>query len=136
MLAKISTEEFEERLAELSLRGRSWPRNPRDRHILLKSMTLLLQTERDYTEQEVNARLMEWVEQLGQIIYLDHVTLRRYLVSAGYLSRDLAGRRYQVDEVKTREMFEDAVELINPVAVVEEALRRSEEEKRAYLAEH
>ncbi len=131
MPAKIDATEFKERLAALCLQGRSWPRQPRDRYILLKSMILLREPQRIHTEKEVNARLVEWVNELDQILYIDHVTLRRYLVNDEFLSRDLAGRSYWVNTDEVGKLFKEE---IDPVQAVEEARQRSEAEKRAYLA--
>ncbi|MDQ4074778.1 MAG: DUF2087 domain-containing protein [Chloroflexota bacterium] len=134
-MSKISIAEFKERLDVLCMRGggRSWPRKPRDQHILLKSITLLLERERTYTEQAVNVQLIEWSNLVGRTIELDYVTLRRFLMDAGYLRRDRADRTYRVDATAKAELFEVEIETINPVAVVEEAHRRAEEWKRAYL---
>jgi hypothetical protein len=131
----ISVVEFKERLGALCQKsgGRGFPRKPRDQHILFKSMTLMLEPGRDYTEKEVNEGLAKWLDEVGQAVELDHVTLRRYLVDAGYLIRDAAGRSYRVEPESSGTLFEMGIQEINPVAVVEEAYRRTEERKRDYL---
>jgi hypothetical protein len=135
MASKISTTEFKSRLAMLCLRGggRGFPRKPRDQHILFKSITLMLDTKRDYTEVELNTCLAKWLSQVGRTIEIDHVSLRRYLVDAGYLTRDPAGRSYRVGPEQTASLFEVGIEEINPVDVVEDAYREAEERKREYL---
>lgn len=133
MTSTISGTQFKKRLQALSLRGRGWPRKLRDQHILLKSMILMFETESAYTEEEVNVRLLEWSEKVGQTIRLDHVTLRRYAVDACYLHRDRAGHSYRVNARQAEALFAPEVEAINPLAVVEDAKRRNEERKRAYL---
>ena len=135
MASKIRTAEFKNRLAVLCLRGggREFPRKHRDQHILFKSITLMLETKRRYAEDELNECLAKWLSQVGRTIEIDHVSLRRYLVDAGYLTRDTAGRSYRVDSEQTVGLFEADIEDINPVAVVEEAYRDAEERKREYL---
>jgi hypothetical protein len=135
MQAKISVVEFKDRLGVLCQKGggRGFPRKSRDQHILFKSIALTLETYRDYTEKDLNECLAKWLDEVGQAVELDHVTLRRYLVDAGYLIRDTAGRSYRVEIEQTRGLFEAEVEEINPAAVVEEAYRRTEERKQEYL---
>ena len=84
MTSKIRTAEFKNRLAVLCLRGRGggFPRKHRDQHILFKSITLMLETKRDYSETEVNECLAIWLSHVGRSIEIDHVSLRRYLVDA------------------------------------------------------
>jgi hypothetical protein len=133
--SKIRIAEFKNRLAVLCLRGggAGFPRKQRDQYILFKSITLMLETERDYTEAELNEGLVKWLSQVGRTVEVDHVSLRRYLVDAGYITRDRAGRRYRVNRKQTAGLFEAGIEEINPVAVVEEAYREAEERKRKYL---
>lgn len=135
MTTTMGGAEFEKRLEDLCTRGgrREWPRKTEDQQVLLKSVTLMLEPQREYSEAELNEPLETWVDQVGQIFVIDHVTLRRFLVDAGYVQRDLAGHRYRVNAEKATEMFEADVASLDPVAVVDEARRRIEERKRAYL---
>ena len=128
MASKIKTAEFKNRLAGLCLRGggRGFPRKHRDQHILFKSITLTLETKQDYTENELNECLTQWLTRVGRTVEIDHVSLRRYLVDAGYLTRDRAGRSYRVDPEQSVSFFEAGIEQINPVAVVEEAYRETD----------
>lgn len=59
------------------------------RRILLEHVVQSFEPGRDYEEREVNAVLRSWTEGGG----VDHVSLRRYLVDEGLLSRDNAGYR-------------------------------------------
>lgn len=137
MSALISIAEFKDRLAALCLKGgrRGFPRKPRDQHILFKSIILRLEPPRTYTEAELNEELRQWLSQVGQTLELDHVSLRRYLVDAGYLIRDGAGRSYQVALAQTDGVFEPDVEALNPVVVLAEAARQIEAQKQAYLSQ-
>ena len=134
-MPKITADEFRQRLEALLLSpgGRGLPRKRRDWDILFKSIALALESGRDYSEKEVNQVVVEWLAGIGQAIEIDYVTLRRHLVDAGYLVRDLAGTSYRVGLEAMAELFEPATDAVDPAAVVEEARSRKEQRKRQYL---
>jgi hypothetical protein len=109
------------------------PKKHSDQHILFKSIVLMLDTERDYSESELNQAIEHWLEHVGQAIEIDHVTLRRHLVDEGYLIRDRAGVSYSVDAEARGELFAPGINAIDPIAVLEEAKKRIEERKRRYM---
>src|SRR5262245_10387466 len=92
----ISSEEFSKRLAQLCHTARTieLPRRRRDRHILLKSLSLYFDRERSYSEIEVNNQIEKWLSEVGQSLEIDHVTLRRTLVDEAYLHRSDNGGDY------------------------------------------
>ena len=94
----ISAEEFVERLCRLGAdRGpRHFPRSRNDREILFKSIRLLLDSSRSYTERDINAALRDWIRDVAPAIEIDHVTLRRLLVDFGHLERTADGRAYRI----------------------------------------
>jgi hypothetical protein len=94
----IDLEEFVERLCRLAAdRGpRRFPRRTRDREILMKSITMQLDSSREYSEAEINAELQEWLHNVAPAIHTDHVTLRRLLVDYGELERTADGARYRL----------------------------------------
>ena len=94
----ISPEEVVERLCRLGAdRGpRRFPRKPRDRDILMKSIIMLLKSDQTYTEGEINAALQDWNRDVAPAINTDHVTLRRLLVDYGHLERTADGRTYRI----------------------------------------
>jgi len=94
----VSAEEFVERLCRLGAdRGpRRFPRARSDREILIKSIRLLLDSSRSYTEGEINAELQAWNRDVAPAIETDHVTLRRLLVDYGHLERTADGRTYRI----------------------------------------
>ena len=94
----ISAEEFVERLCRLGAdRGpRRFPRARADREILIKSIRLLLDSLRSYSEREINTALQAWNRDVAPAIETDHVTLRRLLVDYGHLERTADGRAYRV----------------------------------------
>jgi hypothetical protein len=94
----ITVEEFVERVCLLGAdRGpRRFPRKRRDRQIMVKSVLMLLDSTRTYTEPEINALLKDWNRDVAPAIRTDHVTLRRLLVDYGHLERTADGRSYRV----------------------------------------
>jgi hypothetical protein len=94
----IDLDEFLERLCRLGAdRGpRGFPRAPRDRRILMQSISMQLDSARSYSEPEINAALQAWRRDVAPAIETDHVTLRRLLVDHGRLERTADGRSYRV----------------------------------------
>lgn len=134
MTTKIDAAEFAKRLEALCTRGmgREWPRKQPDHEVLLKSVALMLDEGRNYDEGALKEPLEAWCQGPGQAIITDHVTLRRYLVDAGYLQRDAAGSTYRLDAQKAAEGFAPDVEALDPAAIVAQALQEREERKRAF----
>ena len=91
----ITLDEFVERLCRLGADGasRRFPRNSRDREILMQSVVMQLDSERSYSEQEINAQLKAWSRDVAPSIEIDHVTLRRLLVDYQRLERTADGAR-------------------------------------------
>lgn len=121
------------RLLENASRGKAIPRKRRQRHVLLKSIVLLLEPRQDYSERQINDTLQKWLDTVGKSFEIDHVSLRRRLVDEGYLIRDRAGSHYRVEEGNMDNIFEQAVNAMNPVAVIEEAEQRRAVRKREFL---
>ncbi len=62
----------------------------------MKSIVMLLDSDRTYTESQINDVLQEWNHDVAPAINSDHVTVRRFLVDYGHLVRTADGRMYQV----------------------------------------
>ena len=94
----ITLDEFVDRLCRLGADGarRRFPRNPRDREILMQSVVMELDSERSYNEKEINARIAAWSREVAPSIEIDHVTLRRLLVDYQRLERTADGASYRV----------------------------------------
>jgi hypothetical protein len=94
----IGLDEFVERLCRVAAdrAPRGFPRNPRDRDILMQSIAMRLDSDRTYTEAEINACLERWKAEIAPAIETDHVTLRRTLVDYGRLERTADGSAYRV----------------------------------------
>lgn len=134
-MTKITVATFKNRLATLCLKkgGRGLPRKADDQHLLFKSIALTLDARAAYTETDINLALTTWLDSVGQLLEIDHVTLRRYLVDAGYLGRDANGATYRLRPEAGAALFEPAIDALDPLAVIEAARREQEERKRAYL---
>lgn len=94
----ITLDEFVERLCRLGADGahRRFPRNRRDREILMQSIVMQLDSARTYSEPEINAQLRAWSTDVAPSIDIDHVTLRRLLVDYHRLERTFDGSAYRV----------------------------------------
>ncbi len=136
-LQNMTREQFVKRLSNLCLRSglSGMPKDEADQHILLKSAALLIGKQATYTEKEINERLQLWLLQVCQIKFFDHVTLRRWLVDAGYLLRSNNGTAYQLAAGGPHpEMFDASVEQIDPLETIRAAREEMERRKQAYLA--
>jgi len=128
----ISVEEYEERLAAICLKGAgaSFPRRFRDRQILYRSIIQTLDRDKKYSEPELNDAIQDWLLNIGSCLDMDHVTLRRYLIDEGYLSRSADGAAYQVSEARMDSIeFEPSIAAIDPVTVIQAAKDRMAERK-------
>jgi hypothetical protein len=133
----ITADEFKKRLFELcSLSGLSGlPRKSRDRHILLKSVALLLDKTQEYSEVEINQELQGWLTDVGRSIELDHVELRRRLIDHEYLGRSKDGSRYWVAVWSRLQMaFEREIEEVDVPLLIKQSNQASLEKKRRYLS--
>lgn len=136
-MVDIDRETFVRRFTTLILQGKGFPQKQQDVHVLLKSATLRLQADQNYTEKEVNAELQVWVMQFGiDLNNLNYVTLRRYLVDHGYLSRDTSGSEYRLLMTDLPFSFSseiDELDLLEELAQEKQAraLRKAQFEKKS-----
>jgi hypothetical protein len=131
----ISSDEFKKRLSQLCLSSNTaeLPRRQRDRHILLKAVSLNFAPDRLYTEAEVNRLIENWLTRVGQSLEIDHVTLRRTLVDEAYLTRAPAGEAYQIGKPSdVRFLFSEDVTTIDAEAVVREAIHEIARRRELY----
>lgn len=94
----IELEDFVYRLCRVAAdRGpRRFPRRRDDREVLMKSITMGMDSDRRYSEAEVNELLRDWKRHVAPAIETDHVSIRRLLVDYGHLERTSDGRAYRV----------------------------------------
>jgi hypothetical protein len=128
----ITAGEFQDRLAAIC-RGAdaAFPRKMRDRHIILRSILQLMTALSEYSEQSINAALRQWITHVGSGMDIDHVTLRRYLVDAGYLERSADGTAYRIHLNGRGEVaFDPAIDRVDPIVLVCEARELAAARKR------
>lgn len=129
---KISKSDFKDRL--INLCGKSnlmqFPKRYKDQLVLLFSIVLNLKTNKQYSEKSINETIIEWLHKMASKSYLDHVTLRRYLVDFGLLERDPAGHQYQVAESKLAQLFERTIREVDPLILVNEFRTQREARKK------
>lgn len=132
----ITAEYFKKRLIDLCLRSglSGFPKHKLDQQILLKSAALNLGKSNDLTENEVNEKLKYWIKHISQIDNFDHVTLRRWLVDTGYLTRSKDGSCYQTSWSEAQQqIFDDEVNELNIKEVIKTGREEIERKKQEYL---
>ena len=65
-----------------------------DRALVLALAAAAIEPGRAHREADVNRVLESWLAGPGALLRTDHVELRRWLVDAGFVSRDGFGRAY------------------------------------------
>jgi hypothetical protein len=135
----VTREYFIKRVAELCLRSgmSGLPKDDLDRHILYKSAVLTFDPQAVFTEKEVTARLGTWIDTLCQIKNIDGVTLRRYLIDTGYLTRSKDGSQYRVAHPGPQpSFFDESIDSVDVPEVIDSARAEIERRKQAYLSKH
>lgn len=130
----ITREYFTKRLVDICLRSglAGFPQADEAQHILFKSVVLILDKSNIYTEKEVNEKLKYWINHISQIKNIDHVTLRRWLVDTGYLTRNMDGSCYQVVTPRTP-IFDDTIDQIDIAEVIKNGQEEIARRKREYM---
>jgi hypothetical protein len=125
---------FQKRLAQLCLSGNSTmlPGRWRDRQIILKSIALGLTKNRLYTERELNAALLNWVDAVGHSLQVDHAALRRALIDEKYLERTPEGASYRVSGSAHAGWFDPSVEVIQPEEVIANAIAEASAKRERF----
>lgn len=133
----MTKEYFIKRLVNLCLRSglSEFPKGNENQHILLKSALLIIGKSSTFTEKEINEKLKFWVNNISPIEKFDHITLRRMLVDAGYLSRNNDGSCYWISQLESRpNFFDDSVEEINVLEALENGREEIARRKREYIS--
>ena len=130
----ITQSQFEASISKTFSSGSSfdYPRKPQDRVVFLGALSIALAKQESYNEVQLNEAIVSWLRGFGSTTTLDHVTLRRYLVDAGYLRRDEAGLRYSVAVAALAAEFEEPVLTLDAHQVVRQARMDREARKQAH----
>ena len=88
----MTPEEFADRLRKLALReGMTFATlatlNAVDRSVLIATIAAQFDPDEVYAERQVNERLQAWLDGVAANVQTDRVTLRRWLVDTGVMSR-------------------------------------------------
>lgn len=130
---RIPLEEFESRFVPLVMGGGSFlKKSAEDQHLLLLSAFLRLEPGQDYSEAELNEALKPWSATFGAGFGLDHVTLRRHLIDAGYLLRDAAGTTYTLNTDNPPVHYDPAIADLDHEVMLQDELDERERRKRKY----
>lgn len=84
----------------------------------------------EYREREVNEMLREWLATFCLPGGPDHVTLRRCLVDARFLTRNKAGSAYAATMGRVGAVIADAARDVEPAGILEDVRRDRESRKR------
>ena len=132
---KISKSDFIDRLNKLCGKNdlMQFPKNHTDRLVLLGSIALALKPKKVYSEKKINEIILEWIKKMAKESYLDHVTLRRYLIDFGLIERDPDGRQYHISESNLYNLFEDTIRTINPFVLVKKFRKERAEQRKKWI---
>lgn len=132
----ITAAAFRKRLVDLCCRSglADLPKDQIDQHILFKSMLLLVGRNGPLSGQEMDEKLKQWINQIGGIQKLDHASLRRWLIDAGYITRNSDGTCYQVAQPGPHaDWFSAEVDELNVVEVIQTGLEEIARRKQAFM---
>ena len=106
------------------------PKRPSDQQLLVAMAAAQLEPGQDYSEGEVNEKLLAWIETFCEPHGPDHVTLRRMLVDSRLISRTKSGSAYRLNAERLAEI--EAVASVDPGEVLEEIRVERESRKRQH----
>ncbi|MEJ2355138.1 MAG: DUF2087 domain-containing protein [candidate division WOR-3 bacterium] len=131
---KISKTEFIDRFDRLCGKGDliQFPKSNTDRLILLGSIIIQLEPQKEYSEKSINEAIVKWIDKMANQSYLDHVTLRRYLVDLRLLERNRAGDCYRVSKSRMSGLFEDVILTIDPFLLIKNFREEREARKKEW----
>jgi hypothetical protein len=108
------------------------PKRQADQELLLQLAASRFEAHRTYRENEVNELLRNWLQTFCAPFGIDHVTLRRCLIDARFLTRDAPGSMYRTGSRKSGERTADAAIDLEPGEVLAELLRERQTRKRQH----
>jgi hypothetical protein len=112
------------------------PGRKSDLEILLALATTQFAPRQKYRETEVNDLLQKWLEPFCSPLGVDHVTVRRCLVDARFLARDVAGSTYETGLKKPAEVLPDSARHVEPGQLLAEIRLQRRQRKRERAGGH
>lgn len=106
------------------------PRKLSDKEVLMALAASSLKTKQQYSEKEVNAHLLQWLEGFTYPSCIDHVTVRRYLVDLRFIKRNPSGSLYWTNEVAIASILEPGARNIHPRDILLQIQHQREQRKR------
>jgi hypothetical protein len=106
------------------------PAREADLEILLALAGAKFVPGRQYGEREINEVLREWLATFCLPGGVDHVTLRRCLVDARFLTRNKPGSAYAATAGRVGDVLADAARDIEPAEILAEVRHHRESRKR------
>lgn len=106
------------------------PGKETDLEILLALATSQFAARKKYREKDVNDLLRKWLGPFCSSAGVDHVTVRRCLVDAKFLTRDAAGSTYETGPKKPGEVLADSARRIEPGQLLAEIRLERQQRKR------
>lgn len=129
----ITEKLFKSRFVPLVMGGGSLlKKSAEDQHILFVSAMLRLEPGRTYSEGELNETLKPWSATFGDGFGLDHVTLRRHLIDAGFLLRDAAGKTYTLNVDDPPVNYDPTIAELDHEDMLQREIDEREERRRKY----
>ena len=127
---------FKKKIIDLCVRSMTvgMPRKMRDRHVLLKGIALSFDKDKQYSEKEINDTIRSWLNNIGEKIQIDHVSIRRELIDGGYLNRTPDGSTYQLGAEPVSEVsFDNSVNDLDVSEIVSQGKEEIERKKREFM---
>ncbi len=106
------------------------PKSKKDRDVFLALAASVLDSQRHYSETELNEHLTEWLSEFASPYGVDHVTVRRYLVDGFYIHRDAPGSWYKPNQTVINKVIEPEARSIQPKEILTEIITDKERRKR------
>ncbi|WP_038019553.1 DUF2087 domain-containing protein [Synechococcus sp. PCC 7335] len=112
------------------------PKKFSDTELLMASAASSFSAKQQYSEQEVNDHLVNWLRGFTDPTGLDHVTVRRCLIDLKFLLRNPSGSSYWTNEAKISSVLALEARSIHPRDVLSEIQREREARKRVARNDH
>jgi hypothetical protein len=109
------------------------PKKRAEADVILALAAAGLEAGRTYSERDINDQLASWLESFASPVGLDHVTVRRELVDAGYLERDPSGRAYATSQARIEAVLTEDARSVCPGDVLASLKEAREARRRAHV---